>query len=103
MLLSFDEVLDDIGRVGQTNCFINDYAFKILLEIPVEVVITVVQEVVPTTVMGRYVIADKLTVDNIEDQWLNKLFVVVAVTENKIIALYKDDGKFFLMQRLQEK
>ncbi len=102
MSLGFSEVLNDIGRVGWTNCFINDYAFKILLEIPVEVVITVVQEVVPTTVMGRYITADKLTIDNIEEQWLNKLFIVV-VTENRIVALYKDDDKFFLMQRLRKK
>ena len=101
MAIDFDAVKKQIGEEGKTGSFPKDYAFEYVVKIPPKAAIEIVRRIVPKTMMGRHELAANITMENVEDQWLNHLFVVIEVKSNKIVALYKSDYRFFIMQRLR--
>ena len=87
---------------GETACYIVDYDFEIVSEIPMEVAVAWVKHACPETNMGNNVKAKDLTINESNDTdadkngWLNKLFVIVGCDLYRVIALYNHDGKFHL-------
>lgn len=90
-------------HIGFTSCYINDYNFKHIADLPIEAAVEWVKKSCPEIMMNAtgHIKAKELTIDddNIDTDaningWLNKLFVIVGVEYNCWVALYNHDGKF---------
>jgi hypothetical protein len=94
-------------EIGATACYINDYSFTHIADIPVEVAVEWVKKVTPETRMSATgnVQAKDLTVGGDPDTdanvngWLNKLFVLIACDHGKWVALYNHDGRFSIRDK----
>ncbi len=81
-------------------CYIKDHPFTHLTDIPEEVAVAWVKNLVPDLNMGNSVTASELTInqddetDASQNGWLNKLFVIVGHGHGKYIAIYKHDDRF---------
>ena len=101
MSLTFNKVLEEIGKVGATGCYIKDFSFKFVSEIPGKAALKWVQEVAPDARLGGHKKASGIKLDDVEDDWSAKHFVVVAIESNKITAIQKGDIKFHVMQKVE--
>jgi len=89
-------------EIGFTSCYINDFNFSHLVDIPVEAAVEWAKKAAPETKMcatGRTKAKDLTVGGDIDTDvningWLNKLFIIVAFEHGKWIALYNHDGSF---------
>ena len=89
-------------RIGFIGTYINDYNFKHLVDIPVEVAVEWVKKNVPESkldAMGRLPAKNLSVGGNIDTDasvngWLNKLFVIIGIDHGNYVAIYNHDGKF---------
>ncbi len=89
-------------KIGATGCYINDFGFSHVIDLPVEAAVEWVKKVAPETRMcvTGHAKAKDLTVggdidtDATINGWLNKLFVVVACDHDNWVALDNHDGNF---------
>jgi hypothetical protein len=90
--------MEKLENIGDIACYIQDYKFTHLCDLPIPVVIEWVKTKCPETELGVGVIKAKdLTPENIlKTGWLNKLFVIVDICHGVKYAITNWDGKFSL-------
>lgn len=84
----------DSWKIGFTGCYIQDYPFSFLCEIPVEAAVEWVKRICSDKNMGHGILAKDLRITNVGNGWLNKLFILVDCPHGKWIALVKWDYTF---------
>lgn len=87
-------------KLGFTACYIRDYKFTHLVDLPDSSAVEWVKEQCPNTAMGNGILAKDLTIgtglDTDVDRvgWLNKLFILVGNDHGRWVALNNHDGLY---------
>jgi len=89
-------------KLGYMGCYINDYGFSHLIDIPPQVALEWVKTNFPNTKLDAlgHLEAKDLTIggnydtDIHKNGWLNKLFIIVGCDHEKWYALYNHGGTF---------
>jgi len=91
--------METLKKIGDTATYIQDHKeFRQLFSLPKEVALEWVKANCPETDMmpGRCKGKD-LTIENmVENGWLNKLFIIVQIADDKKYAITNWDGRFYL-------
>jgi hypothetical protein len=89
--------MEKIENIGDSACYIQNYKFTHLCDLPISVVIEWVKTKCPEAEVNSGKKAKDLTLENILiTGWLNKLFVVVDICHGVKYAITNWDGNFSL-------
>jgi hypothetical protein len=89
--------MEKLEKIGDVACYIQDYNFEHLCNLPQEVAIEWVKNTCPETELMTGMKAKDLTIYNIlTTGWLNKLFVIVDISHGEKYAITNWDGIFSL-------
>lgn len=94
-------------KIGATSCYIKDFGFSHVVDIPVEAAVEWVKQSCPDVKLCAtgHLTAKELTVGGGRDTdatmngWLNKLFVIVGAEHGNWVALYNHDGRFSIYSK----
>jgi hypothetical protein len=94
-------------KLGLSGCYVHDFGFSFLAEIPAVVAIAWVKDQCPNLSMSanEKITAEMLTEGgNIDTDvrgngWLNKRFVIVGISNFKWLAVVKHDSRFYLYHK----
>jgi len=86
-------------KLGMVGTYINNHNFDRLLDVPAEVALKLVQHYKPEATLGGNIAAKDMEVDKINEQWINKFFVIITMQHEKWIAVYNHDGVFSIRTR----
>ncbi len=86
----------EVGMVGTYPHYRN---FNHLVDIPAYVALAWVKRLFPDTRLGRKITAKEITLDNLEEEWLNKAYIIISDDHDQWIALYNADDSFSIQYK----
>lgn len=86
-------------HVGMFGTYPHYRNFKHLIDIPAAVALAWVQRIAPDARLGRNLTAKEITLDNLEEEWLNKGYIIIGAEHDQWVALYSADDTFSIQYK----